>query len=907
MDNTRIEILKDGIYVELKLGDSKEIRYNSVINKIGKTNSREISGSNTFSIPWIHHNIQTLGLNQFNMTTLASSLNQKYEAKYYNEDVLFQTGFVIINNMDNGVININFIDKALSITEKWGSTNYKELLNDPLLSIPTAYKTAIDEMVGYTMNKTGVLPHLTNVSGETFPIALFPNNLNQIGDKWQIFADDTDHMENGINPYQSRPIFNTKAFITLACEAYGYSPVFHDSIDWDIVAKSYMTTEGLDKNQFDNGGITTVNHTNVSHTNAHFGVLTGGFFFISQVGFEFDLLSGIAPNTIANLPTPPLGVNINSPQWYTKRSIFVPDVSQGNVGIMTFTATYLVNSNVTIYALYQNTTGGAPISELVKSEAQTSSISITLNKSVFDTPTSTDAGTVIGVYVLTGMTGPSSVPGLDNMQVSEEYLPEGLVSYDEYGQFLQDSVDLTYAAPLDSISALMSGLMQKDGILMNIDSTEKEIEFFSYKAYETRRDLGGDNIVDWSKYLLEEDNPRFNTNYGNNYAISNQIGLTDPYPGNIYKVVLGNQTSSSKYKDFSTDYVGKFSDIKSVKAIAFSTVPYTEYSTDGASLVQYDTDLGNLIQYRYDKTTQGNIANLPALYNINYGTPPTGVVAWYNLIDNAVRARPSFLLPIEQIRNLDLRKPIFVDQLNGYYIPEEVEQYVNSQTKVSVKLMKIDSPVIYPTPVESITLNSSVLAPNAFVPTFVYEMINKATFSYYEPTSATVKAKRLSGSIASGGTATGFEYNGSLSLSTFTNNQIVFSSSIPITSGESGYYSVQVTDNAGAVSNVEEVFFGAQTITEYITISKTLGIGDIFNTQGAFTIDGFTGITPSNTTYTLVEVDVATGLPLNSGTTTSIANAVGSFTVSFPTAGSWAIYVTSDGYVSNSLNWIRIL
>ena len=45
MNNTRIEILKDGTYVSLELGNDKSIRYNSVINKIGKTSTREISGS----------------------------------------------------------------------------------------------------------------------------------------------------------------------------------------------------------------------------------------------------------------------------------------------------------------------------------------------------------------------------------------------------------------------------------------------------------------------------------------------------------------------------------------------------------------------------------------------------------------------------------------------------------------------------------------------------------------------------------------------------------------------------------------------------------------------------------------------------------------------------------------------
>ena len=63
------------------------------INKIGKVDKREISHSNTFSIPYIFHNTDALGLNIFNVHKLAVSLNQKYAAKYYKEGILLQTRF----------------------------------------------------------------------------------------------------------------------------------------------------------------------------------------------------------------------------------------------------------------------------------------------------------------------------------------------------------------------------------------------------------------------------------------------------------------------------------------------------------------------------------------------------------------------------------------------------------------------------------------------------------------------------------------------------------------------------------------------------------------------------------------------------------------------------------------------
>ena len=702
MNNSRIEILKDGVYVFLDLGKDKEIRYNSVINKIGKTTSREISGSNTFSIPWIYHNIQTLGLNQFNSIQLAASLNQKYEAKYYNEDTLFQVGFVIINNMDNGQININFIDEALFITEKWGATSYNELLKDSLLSTPAAYQTAISEMVNYTVDKTSVLPQLTNIAGENFPLALFPNNLNQIGDKWQQFADGTDHVPDGINPYQSRPIFNSKAFMVLACESYGYTPIFNPSVDWAEVEKTYMVTKGLEKNQYEDGGLIVNVFPEILSTAHHWRIFTGFPLDIyrSQVGMVFSGSSGISPNSLTNFPSNPLGVEIGSPGgWFSKNSIFVPRVGNGNVGTINFKANVsnAVNTDASdiVAIIYTDTSvsNGYIIEEATvdKTLDTTTSIEWVMNKTQFNTPTSPNAGQVVGLYLLV-YDGNSTATGvsMNNMIVTETYSPVGLVSYDEQGQFLQDDVDLTYAASLETVSSLLKGLMQKDGILMNIDSANKQIEFFSYGAYKTKKESG--DFSDWSKYLLEYSNPKFNTNYGNNYAITNNVGLASPYPGNTVKIVLGNQTSSSKYKDFSEDYNSKFKDVVSVQRIINPNTPFTEFKTSGTSLVQQEGNLGNLGQYRYASTSssQGTLTGLPAIVNVNYSVAPDGVKEWYNLIDNSLRAKPSFLLPLKEVKNLDLRKPILVSQLGGFYIPEEIEQYVDSVSPVSVKLIKLN-------------------------------------------------------------------------------------------------------------------------------------------------------------------------------------------------------------------------
>jgi hypothetical protein len=65
------------------------------------------------------------------------------------------------------------------------------------------------------------------------------------------------------------------------------------------------------------------------------------------------------------------------------------------------------------------------------------------------------------------------------------------------------------------------------------------------------------------------------------------------------------------------------------------------------------------------------------------------MVAWYDIVDRAVRAQATFLIPLNIIKNLDLSRPIYIRKLGGFYIIEEVEEYTDAQTTVRVKLIKL--------------------------------------------------------------------------------------------------------------------------------------------------------------------------------------------------------------------------
>ena len=933
MESTRLEILKDGVYVPLKLRDNQPIRYNSVINKIGKVDVREISHSNTFSIPYVYQNIEALRLNDFNVHELAVSLNKKYDAKYYKEGILLQVGYIVVNGSDGDSIKLNFIDGALELTQIWGSTKYIDLLRSGNPLIPADYQTAIAEMRDYTLANDEVATHLSDIPNEDYPISLFPNSLNCIGDKFQKYYDD-DRANDSFNPYQSRPIFNAYAFMNIICEAYGYTPIFNESIDWDIIKKTYMVADGLDKSEQDVSGMQITEHGTIGTTDPHYSSTNAfGNIYTYQTSMEFPLDVGITPNSVTNFPSAPLGIELPAPSFFSKRSLFVPNITE-TVGEIRFRAMYqtdyidseLVNdgdfsdatnwnatgsANATgggnfinttnssiaqnfavggsgyfyqleyelvstntgqlsvsgafstinvpsdstgvvrvalqgtggtltfsnnssfvgeinnislkriyhpIFAVWKNSTDGlAPIIDLVPISVNNSSflfIDSTVDKNYFDgAPTQADPNGFIGMYVVANRE--SVLPNVGqmlNIRVTETVSPPGYISYDpDSGEYLQENIDLTYATPNKNITKLLTGLMHKEAMLMNIDHNAKEVEFFSYSYYKTQVNEG--EYYDWTKYLQEYINPNYNTQYGSQYAITNRLGLSDPYLGNTVDIVLGNQSSQSKYKDFRENYLNDFKDVKKVDNVLNSSVPYVEYEVSGLSLVEHEGDLASLANLDWDKNNYGNLVGLPYIQNVNFTVVPKGVSWWYNLVDTAVRAKPTFLLPANIASSLDLRKPNYVGQLGGFYILEELEGYEDGSTPVKAKLIKI--PDVDATSVAqdggtpSITTSAFGITPETVgFNSSVHYILTSTIFENYSPrpTSATMYAVKLDGA---GGAPTGVVQSVSIVVDEYGVDLASFASWFagdPIATSEEGYYSVYVEDQDGNRGNETEVF-----------------------------------------------------------------------------------------------------
>ena len=821
---TRIEIYKDDMWQALRLEKDAAIKYNAVINKIGKVATREISHTNTFSLPHVHHNLQVLGLNVFNPKELAKAMNSKYIAKYYVEDKLLQSGFIVINNTNQGKINVNFVDESLDLVGKWGSTTFQELLQSNSLDFPSDYATAISELREYDMDKTALLTKLPQVGTRGYALCSFPNSLNTIGDKFQLDQNEL-RQDDVFNSYQSRPLFNVKSLFDLATESFGYTPIYDDSVDWDLIEETFIVNDGQDQSLEGENGVQTIQHPFTSPgvkyiTQSNFGIYNSSSFF------TFSGTSSLKPNDVANwtdsfVGQGPFGPTGTTP-WRSQNTLFVPDTTAGNVGTLHFIADVDIQyggSQLTyIWAFWKNATpGGAIIQELLPPTNQTAGstyqVDITLDKTQFDTVPS-GASELIGIMfeVSRGaMSGPGG--GLTNMNLTETFLPEGVVAFDKYGQFLPDDVDLSYNAPRKSIKSLLSSCMHKEGILMNINAKDKTVKFFNYKEYANQKDSG--NFSDWSKYLLRYSGFVYNTDYGTSYAKKNRIGLSDPYQGNYYDIILENQGIDSKYKDFATDSVSSFKDVSNVVEVNNTNTPYFEYYHEGLGLVELQGTLGTLEQERANGDSEGNFTGLDHFANVNYGRIPKGVELWYELVDKAVRVEGKFLLPIDVVRSLDLSEPIYVEELGGFYIIEEIKEYSNQFTPVTVKLIKI--PNNYGE-FENVTasgtpqIDLSVYSDNTVEVGDSSPLQSTLNYYNYTPTSSTVITfKELT---ESGGEETGDQFTSSLNPISPYSNQTV-TTNTTVTESNKGYYKVVATDSTqGISSNEVEIYLGNPTVQQ---------------------------------------------------------------------------------------------
>lgn len=715
-----MDIFRDGTWYSLRLKEKHAIKYNAVINKVGEISTREISHSNTFSVPNITENQKALGLNVFNARELAKALNSKYIAKYYVGDKLIKEGFIVINNSDNE-IKLNFLDGALGLVDTWKSTTFKQLLQSDQINRPTDYQTAIDEMSAYDMTGNTPWAQLSLVGSRGHGLALFPNTVNQIGDDFQkglsgVRGDDV------FIPAQSRPVFNAKAAFDLATESFGYTPTYDPSIDWDEIENNFFTgdkaNEGkepsdvLEEIPFSSVGETTYFVKNTYDPTFNFGPfdISHNIIFkpssISSNSGSFLSGASVVNNSASTrfLEGRDLGAGLNFRTYnfdklYNESSFHIPDFSGGNVGTLDYYFTSEFSGNVIqsslevkFFGVWETTSSSTDyVFKEIPLDGSPPSGAVRIDKTFLNTPPTEASSVFMGVtcqisYISRQAFG-SPIITIRNMQIIETAIPQGEITFDEYGGYGVAINDLTHAAPEKPIKDVISGLMHQAGVLMNINAKDKTVKFFSYGHYENQKDDG--NYYDWSEYFQKNSLVKRNTDYGKGFGKLNRIGLKKPYLGNTYDRPLDNHLEDSKYKAFSKDELKSFSDIIKVKSVANTLVPYFEYEISGMSMINKVGFLNGLSQKTPFGVAQGTMIDLAHLSNVNYYSIPYGVAEWYNLVDRALRVVGKFLLPVNVIKTLDITKPVYINHLGGFYIIEEISEYKDSKSIVNIKLIKL--------------------------------------------------------------------------------------------------------------------------------------------------------------------------------------------------------------------------
>lgn len=709
MINVKIKILRDGVWKELLLKNDKTIKYNAVINRIGKITSREISHTNTFSLPYSQQNIEALGINRYNPTQLAKTFNKKFEAKYYVEERLIQKGFIVINNTNEKGININFIDESLAILDQWGATTYFDLLNSQLFinKFPDDYYYWTEFLYEKTLGGTFDFP--PNLPTKDYGLVSFPNNLNAIGDKFQQDNNNTRLGDKLFNPYQSRPLFNVLGFLDVICKLYDYTPIYTNSVEIESLKKKFFVNKDLGKNQANADDLRQYPRPFSANINNLYDISyivgpgdyrgTNSFTYAidEDFGWKLDVKNLSDLSLVPNIEQQ-LGFPIPSEKRGDIYSPVLENLTDGSL-VWDFDVdlgiyTTFNSSKIKIYSLWWRESDLNMLAATVNNVVINSSNDhYNIQAQAIDINNYTGSDRVFwGVVCICSPDRTSSDISLSltNMRLTEVRYPKNIVKYNEDDlQIIPDEFNLFYAAPKITIKKLLSAVLQQQGLLINIDNKNKNIEFFTYDYYKTQKE--NNNYDNWSKYFQKYIQPIFNTDYGTEYAKKNEIGLSSPFSGNSSIVQMYNQGTDSKYKESTQNFVKDLKDVSKIDAVDNDGVTYFEYTNLGLGLVEKGTPITQFRRCLSDRTYLGNIASLDTFQNVNYSVVPKGITEWYDVVDSSIRVEATFLLPIDIIKNLNLNRPIYVDYLGGFFIIEEISEYVNSSTPVKVKLIKLNT------------------------------------------------------------------------------------------------------------------------------------------------------------------------------------------------------------------------
>ncbi|AXQ66566.1 MAG: structural protein [Caudoviricetes sp.] len=619
----------------------------------------------------------------------------------------------------------------------------------PLSVVGSSFKNILTNMQTYETSKTKKVVAINKsiselsddesiVGRESF-IARYPNPLNNIGDKFQVDSLGI-RRKDFFNPFQSRPIFSQFSFLYLISQIFGYRLKLDPGVDFISLRDTYMTSKGiLDSTPISdaliNSETSTISSSNVDYSGYHKNGIGVGdnegfyeFFFpypnttvvVENSGRKVGIES-LTPREVPGGYTPSkwLGSRVSDIQNKKIVAKIESDPFIGNVvwegSILKRTpdnrfifreikaiSVWKTNRGLTIEAPF-NGTVETVVSDPIRSFKVVGDKGQLNNKPA-------NAETFIGLVlkiIITHKGGYwNDVPTLTNSHFYEEVLPKGTAEVDNFGQFLQSKTNLLNYAPDTSIKELLSNILQQQGLLLTFErdgnGTQNIVKLFTYGAYRNRVQESRTGVLNkfynWSEFHQRLVPPLFNTEYGEKYGEVNEISLTDPFQGNISKVQISTNITNKGFKTklipLAKNQTSSFKDVTSVTVILDSE-PFFEYANKEQGLVSCSFDKylpGIRKQYNAEEASSFiNNEHLPEVSNVIYsdGYFPVGIKEWYYLVDVAVKCQATFLLPISVIQNFDISLPIYSEALGGFYIVEEVGEYIDDLTPVKVNLIKL--------------------------------------------------------------------------------------------------------------------------------------------------------------------------------------------------------------------------
>lgn len=687
--NQILEINKDGYWVALD-SSGVPVYYNFISGIDGNIATRGISYSNTVSLPFTKHNKFMLGINTYDDSVISEKLNNKIEYRLTNNMIESSRGYLIINNLI-GSINVNLYPEEVELFDQWGNTSLRSLLADPGLA-PSQYLDELDEAKNYYVPDlyTAMKIFYNVASPINHPLLAFPNTLNAIGEKFNVNTDGSKGL-NALNTFQSRPAWNAKAILDLACYKFGYTPEYSTNVSLMDIKSLYVVSEGKQRKSIPDQ-LEGVNYlTMTTPVSSYITYPSGGVYWYPQTLVQSP--NGIAPNTLQSWSL------VAPPGWDTgyealKCIIPVNDDSFTNtvefrVLSLTFGFSYISSQ---VYAIWIDSVGNAYTSLLQEDTHTSSDVTVTVDKALInvDKPV---AGEFVGLMCLFGGSGVDVGASLPSQVIMSSYSSaidrfyyfDGIV-YDDHGQYIKGTFDLTDEATDKKISEIISSILKLYGIFIRFKgkvakfySVNDIIDDINSKDYQ---DLTDYYVGTLGKSVLQSDTIGQTTN----------VQLESAYRGNTYKYQVSVNPETSRLKanvQFKIPMLDVSNALVTPNTSGTSPKSYIEFTNLGVGFVQAVGVVFNLRQTKVDEGLGSTLGPVHNLANFNFNDIPLTLKSLLDTTAHGLKVSVLMRIPPKVMSELDTSKPVYIEQLMSSFIIDKVKEYSDGDTIVTLELIKI--------------------------------------------------------------------------------------------------------------------------------------------------------------------------------------------------------------------------